>query len=97
MEGVPKRLDGGRFTKKVGFASPVLFLHAYESRRTYVVADAKDYWIKVQIPLYLVGLLPAWSRYGSQRLDVLWGIVFCPCLLLVAVVHVLSLHGCMKM
>ena len=86
----------GSSRKKVGFASPFLFLHAYESRSTYVVSDAKDYWIKVKIPLYLVGLLPAWSRYDSQRLDVLWGIVFCPCLLLVAVVHVLRLHGCMK-
>ena len=76
----------------MGFASPVLFLHTYETGGARVVAEVEGHVVKVQIPLYWFGLLPAWSRYDSQRLHVLWGMVLRPCLLLVAVVHVLGLH-----
>ena len=52
----------------------------------------KSHSIKVEVPLYFIGFFSAWSRYDRKWLDVLRGIVLRPCLLLVAVVHVLGLH-----
>jgi hypothetical protein len=60
---MPLREGAREAEKKVGFASPVLFLHTYESRGARIVAEVEGYGIEVQIKLHWFGLLPAWSRY----------------------------------
>ena len=79
--------------KKSGVSlTPVLFLHAYETRTTCIVADLEGDVVKVQGPLHLLWLILSWSMHDSQRLDVLWCMMFPPRLLLVTVVDVLRLH-----